>query len=69
MSNMSIHSSFKYKFDEPNNVLKWAEEMQQKFGDVINISSQVSIIFRCQLSFTQNDLVKLKMIWEALIPQ
>ncbi|KAA0043107.1 Gag-pro-like protein [Cucumis melo var. makuwa] len=33
MSNMSMHSSFESKFDEPSDVLKWAEEMQQKFGD------------------------------------
>ncbi|KAA0036932.1 gag protease polyprotein [Cucumis melo var. makuwa] len=33
MSNMSMHSSFESKFDEPSDVLKWAEEMPQKFGD------------------------------------
>ncbi|KAA0036941.1 girdin-like [Cucumis melo var. makuwa] len=35
MSNMSMHSSFESKFDEPSDVLKWAEEMQQKFGDAL----------------------------------
>ncbi|KAA0065724.1 uncharacterized protein E5676_scaffold488G00050 [Cucumis melo var. makuwa] len=44
MSNMSMHSSFESKFDEPSDVLKWAEEMQQKFGDGINNSSQISVI-------------------------
>ncbi|KAA0036955.1 girdin-like [Cucumis melo var. makuwa] len=44
MSNMSMHSSFESKFDEPSDVLKWAEEMQQKFGDDINNSSQISVL-------------------------
>ena len=66
---MSMHSSFESKFDEPSDVLKWAEEMQQKFGDGINNSSQISVLSKCQLSFTQNDVANLKMIWEALTPQ
>ncbi|KAA0056623.1 girdin-like [Cucumis melo var. makuwa] len=69
MSNISMHSSFESKFDEPSDVLKWAEEMQQKFGDGINNSSKISVLSRCQLSSTQNDLANLKMIWEALTPQ
>ena len=40
MSNMSMHSSFESKFDEASDVLKSAEEMQQKFGDSINSSSK-----------------------------
>ncbi|KAA0046902.1 girdin-like [Cucumis melo var. makuwa] len=44
MSNMSMHSSFESKVDEPSDVLKWAEEMQQKFRDDINNSSQISVL-------------------------
>ncbi|KAA0025903.1 girdin-like [Cucumis melo var. makuwa] len=44
MSNMSMHSSFESMFDEPSDVLKWVEEMQQKFGDGINNSSQISVL-------------------------
>ena len=44
---MSMHSSFESKFDELSNVLKWAEAMEQKFGDSINSFSQVLVLSRC----------------------